>query len=130
MVRLLLKETILIGSVWMSGMVFLFLKEVPLTGAWTLYCLLMGVFFAGGSSLLNYWLNKGWGFPALVFVLFSLLNQILFLAILFIFLEPGEPNHRMIALLALAGYLISFIFDTRWKLQWIQTHTREKIKEN
>lgn len=130
MARLLLKEAILISSIWLTGMLFLFLKEVPLTGAWTLYCVLLGVFFAGGSGLLNYWINKGWGFPALVFVLFSLLNQILFLAILFIFLEPGEPHHRMIALLALAGYLISFMTDTRWKLQRIQTHTHEKNKEN
>ena len=128
MKRIFIKEVILVISVWLSGMVFLFVNEVPMNNVWLIYCLLLGLSLTGGSTLLNFWINKGWGFPSLVFMLFSMLNQMLFLAILFIFLEPREPNHRMIVLLALAGYLFSFILDTRWKLKLIQPHGHEKNK--
>lgn len=119
MIKLLIKELILIATVWSIGVVSNFIMGGSIVLFWTIYCFLLLLLFLSGSLLLKIWIKKHPELAGFVFAGFSFINQIIFLSILFIFLKPQEPDHRMMAIAGLTGYLICFFFDTYWKLNWI-----------
>jgi O-antigen/teichoic acid export membrane protein len=120
MLSLIKKEFILVGVVWILGLLFFFIADTKVVLMWTIFCLVLGILFISGSVFLMVWSKKHRELKGLIFAGFSFFNQLLFLLFLFIFLEPQEHDHRMIAIAGLVGYLASFLIDTRWKLKKIQ----------
>lgn len=118
--QLIIKQLVLVGLVWLAGLMFFFITGVSAFTLWSIFCLLIIIVFFKGLLLIKLWIKKGFAYPGLVFTVFSFFNQLFFLSLLFIFLKPQEYNHRMMAIAGLAGYFICFIADIRWKLKIIQ----------
>lgn len=118
--QLIIKQLLLVGLVWLMGLIFFFIAEVSAFTLWSIFCLLIFIVFFKGLLLVKILIKKGFAYPGLVFAVFSFFNQLFFLSLLFIFLKPQDYDHRMMAIAGLAGYFICFIADIRLKLKIIQ----------
>ncbi len=119
--RLLLKE-FLLGIFILSVGLFLFKRlEIDIYYSWIYLSALLFVLFAFGTLILNYFLIKKNTWLNFAFIGVTFFKQLVLLILLFVFLEPKEGLHRIVAKSGIAAYLIFLGFDTYWKVKWLFT---------
>lgn len=123
MMKLILREFLVIAVMWSVGVGFFLIFEIPIIIIWSIYCAVLFSLFFFNSFLLRFWIRNHLALPGLIFAVFSFFNLLLFLLLLFFFLKPQDSNHRMMVIIAMFGYLICSFLDTHWKLRWIQDNS-------
>lgn len=123
MMKLILREFLLIAVFWSIFLGCFFIFKIPIILIWSIYCAILFSLFFLNTLILKYWIKNHLTLPGLVFAVFSFFNLLLFLLLLFFFLKPQDSNHRMMVIIAMVGYLICSFMDTRWKLRWIQDNS-------
>jgi hypothetical protein len=119
MKRLIIKELMLSCVVFIAGIAFFKLFGLSILVKWIIFSGALFLLF-GAGTIVFFIIKKLWkDVVGLAFAGVTLLNQLILLILLFIFLEPEELNHRIVAKAGVGAYLTYLGIDTYWKLRWL-----------
>ncbi|TCO10911.1 hypothetical protein [Natronoflexus pectinivorans] len=116
---IILKEIILSLVVFFAGLFVFRHLEVDIFTKWVYFSILLFVLFVISTLFVKYLIDSNKSWVALGFAGITFFCQIILLLILFIFLEPEETNHRIVAKVGVVSYLTFLGFDTFWKIKWL-----------
>jgi len=117
--KLLIKELVL-GLFFLGVGLYLFHSfEVSISKDWVVLSLIITLFMMAGTWLVKFLLDIGYSLPGLALVGFTLFGQFFLLLLLFIFLEPENTNHRIMAKSGTISYSVYLGIDIYWKISWM-----------
>lgn len=119
MIKLLIKEIILGVVILIGGLLFFQSIGLAIWTKWIVFSFVLTALFAAGTVLFNLLKMRKTEWTGLSFAGITLVNQLILLILLFVFLEPEETNHRIVAKVGIGIYLIFLGIDTFWKLKWL-----------
>jgi hypothetical protein len=119
MIRLLIKEIILGVVILVGGLLFFQSIGLAIWTKWIIFSFVLTALFTTGTVLFKLLKLSKSEWTGLSFAGITLVNQLILLILLFIFLEPEETNHRIVAKVGIGIYLIFLGIDTFWKLKWL-----------
>jgi hypothetical protein len=119
MIKLIIKEFVLSLIIFLIGYIVFNSFGLTIKSKWIFLSLILFFLFSFGSVFFNVLKQKGVEWLGLAFAGITFLNQLILLILLFVFLEPQEQNHRIVAKVGIVAYLTFLGIDTYWKLKWL-----------
>jgi drug/metabolite transporter (DMT)-like permease len=119
MVKVLVKELILGFLFLVTGLYFFTSFELEIFKKWVVFSLVTTLLMMAGTVLVKILINIDFDMPGLALAGIILFSQIILLLLLFIFLEPEQTNHRIVAKAGTISYLVFLGIDIYWKVKWM-----------
>jgi len=115
--RIVIKEILLGLTILLGGFFAFKALQVDVKVKWIVFSVMFTSLFIGGTYILKIARDRLQSLIGIIFAGITLINQIIFLILLFIFLEPQKPEHRILAFTGVIVYLVYLGIDTFWKLK-------------
>lgn len=118
MQQIIKKELIISFALFLIGGLVQHYINPGMAVSWTIFSIILFALFASSTLLFNWLIKRESKNLGVVFAAVTFVSQAILIGLLFLLLEPNEPNDRTFAILALINYLLFLLIDTIWKLKW------------